>query len=99
MAEVRVSEAHSLSPDEAISRIGGFEEMMAKYGVKAKWKGHSAQLKGTGVSGSIDVTGSAVTVVVKLGMMARAVGVDPVRLEASIKKRLKAAFTEDDVEG
>jgi hypothetical protein len=34
----------------------------------------------------------SVDIVVKLGMMARAIGVDPVRLEASIKKRLKAAF-------
>ena len=94
MADVRVTQAHTLSPDEAITRIGSFEEMMAKYGVKAKWKGHSAQLKGTGVSGSIDVTGSNVTVLVKLGMMARAVGVDPVRLEGSIRKRLTAAFEE-----
>ncbi len=95
MAEVRVSQAHSLSPDEAVRRIGSFEEMMAKYGVKAKWRGHAAQLKGMGVTGSIDITDSAATVVVKLGMMARAAGVDPARLEGSIRKRLKAAFAEE----
>ncbi len=94
MADVRVTQAHSLSPDEAIQRIGSFEEMMSKYGVKAKWKGHSAQLKGMGVSGSIDITNSAATVVVKLGMMARAAGVDPARLEGSIRKRLAAAFSD-----
>lgn len=94
MSEVRVSQAHSLSPDEARGRIAEFESMMAKYGVKADWKGNSAKLKGTGVSGSIDVSGSSVDVVVKLGMMARAVGVDPKKLEASIRKRLVAAFAE-----
>lgn len=92
MAEVRVVEAHNTTPEDAIKKIGDFEEMMRKYGVKSAWKGQHADLKGTGVSGSIDVTGTAVTVVVKLGMMAKAMGVDPGKLEGSIRKRLKAAF-------
>ena len=93
MAEIRVIENHALSPSDAIGCVSGFEDMLTKYGVKTKWKGHSAQLKGMAVSGSIDVTSSSVTVVVKLGMMARAAGVDPARLEKSIRKRLKAALS------
>lgn len=92
MADVRVTEAHSLKPDEAIKRIASFEEMMAKYGVKSKWAGQSAELKGPGVSGTIDVTSKDATVVVKLGLMAKALGIDTGKLENSIRKRLRAAF-------
>lgn len=92
MADVRVTEPHDTTPADARSRISDFEDMMSKYGVKAKWKGNSAKLKGTGVSGSIDVTDDDVTVVVKLGMLAKAAGIDPQKLENSIRKRLKAAF-------
>lgn len=92
MADVKVVKAHSLSPAEAQQRMQAFEETMSKYGVKAKWKGNHADLKGLGVSGSIDVGDSDVTVVVKLGMLAKAAGIDAGRLEKSISKRLDAAF-------
>ena len=92
MSDVVVTQAHNLPVDEARTKIGDFEEMMKKYGVKAEWKGSSATLKGTGVKGGIEVTSSQVKVVDKLGMMAKAVGVDPVRLKSSIEKRLKSAF-------
>lgn len=92
MSDVIVEQKHSLSIEEAKQRIAGFEEMMSKYGVKADWKGASASLKGTGVSGGIDVTTTAVKVTVKLGLMAKAVGVDGTKLKGSIEKRLKAAF-------
>ena len=66
--------------------------MMGKYGVRAIWSGDKATLKGIGVSGGIEVSSSNVKVIVKLGMMAKAAGVDPARLEKSITKRLKAVF-------
>jgi putative polyhydroxyalkanoate system protein len=92
MADVVVKQPHSLSIEEAKSKMANFEEMMGKYGVKADWSGAKAKLKGTGVSGDIDLSGNMVAVTLKLGMMARAAGVDPSRLKASIEKRLKAAF-------
>ena len=92
MADVKVNEPHSHAPDDAVQKIQSFEEMLKKYGVKAKWKGHHADLKGTGVSGSIDVTGSEVRVVVKLGMLAKAAGIDAERLKGSIQRRLKDAL-------
>ncbi|MEO1269732.1 MAG: polyhydroxyalkanoic acid system family protein [Myxococcota bacterium] len=92
MADVTVTQPHTLSLDEVKNKMSEFETMMAKYGVKANWSGHSAKLKGLGVSGSIDVTDDQVKVLVKLGMMAKAAGVDPVRLKGSIERRLKAAF-------
>ncbi len=92
MADVRVTQPHSMSTDEAKSKVAGFEEMMAKYGVKAKWSGGHADLKGTGVKGSIDVSDRDVKVELKLGMLAKAAGIDASRLEKSIGRRLKDAF-------
>lgn len=92
MATINITENHALGVAGAKQAITSFEEMMAKYGVKASWSGNKAKLKGMAASGSIDLTDTACTVVVKLGMMAKAAGVDPVKLEGSIRKRLKAAF-------
>lgn len=95
MSKIVVQQSHSLSPEEAISKISGFQEMMAKYGVKANWKGHQANLKGLGVSGTIEVTNAAVVVTLKLGMLAKAAGIDSDRLKKSIEKRLGPALTSD----
>lgn len=92
MTDVRVTQPHSLSRDDAKQQMAGFEEMMKKYGVSARWSGGHADLKGTGVKGSIDVTESSVRVELKLGMLAKAAGIDPARLEKSISRRLKEAF-------
>ena len=92
MADVEVTQAHTLSLDEVRAKMSEFEDLMGKYGVKAEWKGSKAKLKGIGVSGDISVSDAAVAVTLKLGMMAKAAGVDPVRLHGSIAKRLKAAF-------
>jgi putative polyhydroxyalkanoate system protein len=93
MADIVVKQSHQLSLEEVRDKISSFEDMMGKYGVKANWKGNRAKLKGTGVSGSIDVSDSDVTVTIKLGIMAKAVGVDPVRLKGSIEKRLGPALS------
>jgi putative polyhydroxyalkanoate system protein len=92
MSEVRVNQPHNVSLEDARKKVQGFETMVEKYGVTSSWSGNQATLKGTGVSGSITILPRSVDVVVKLGMMARAFGVDPAKLESSIKKRLKEAF-------
>jgi len=92
MAKLEVTQSHSLSPSDAKAKLQGFTEMMGKYGASLAWSGNRAKIKGMGVSGTVDVTGSSVVMNLKLGMLAKAAGVDPVRLEASIAKRLKAAF-------
>lgn len=95
MSELKITESHNLSADEARDRVLAFEEMLAKYRVKAAWKGNRADIKGTGVSGNIEVSDSEVNVVVKLGLLARAAGVDPVRLERSIRRRLGESLRGD----
>lgn len=92
MSKILVRQAHNKSVDEARAAIRDFEQQIAKYGLKANWKGNSATLKGIGASGRIDITSSDVAIEVKLGMMAKAAGIDADRLETSIKKRLVAAF-------
>ena len=92
MSTVVVSEQHSLSPDDAKSRLAAFEAEIAKYGMKVHWSGHNADLKGTGASGDVSVTDSNVTITVKLGMVAKMAGVKADKLEASLKKRLQAAL-------
>ncbi len=93
MSKVEVNQAHSLGAEQARNKIGAFEDMLSKYGVKVNWKGNTGTLKGTGVTGQIDVTDTNVKVEIKLGMMARAVGVDPVKLKGSIEKRLGPALS------
>jgi putative polyhydroxyalkanoate system protein len=92
MADVRVTEPHTLPAAEARAKVAAFEEMMAKYRVATTWRGNEAEIKGMGVGGSISVTDRDCTVVVKLGLMARAAGIDAAKLEGSIRKRLRAAF-------
>ena len=92
MADVRVTQSHTVSLDDAKQKLGSFEDMMKKYGVSAKWSGSHADLKGTGVKGAIDITDSDVRVELKLGMLAKAAGIDPDRLQKSIGRRLKEAF-------
>lgn len=92
MADVQVKQPHNLSIDDARKKMSDFEDMMKKYGVSAKWAGGHADLKGTGVKGAIDITGSDVNVELKLGMLAKAAGIDSARLQNSIARRLKEAF-------
>ncbi len=92
MSTIKVTQSHNLPLDQARDKLKDFEQSMSKYGVSAKWSGNKATLKGLGVSGGIALSPSEVGISLKLGMMAKAAGVDPARLQASIEKRLKAAF-------
>jgi len=95
MSDVRVVEAHNCTATEAIGKIASFEDMLKKYGVRPKWTGTSAKIKSPGVKGSIEIDDTNVTVALKLGLMAKAAGIDASRLEGSIRKRLKAAFADE----
>ena len=94
MSTIKVSQAHSLSKDDAKGRLDVFEQQLGKYGVKLDWKGHSAAIKGTGVSGGAEVLDDLVSITIKLGFMAKAAGVDAKKLEESVRKRLTAALTD-----
>ena len=95
MSKIEVSQSHTMSRQQARDNLISLEEMMGKYGVSLDWKGDCAAIKGFGVSGDVNVQDDCVEVVLKLGMVAKAAGVDPDRLKGSIAKRLAAAFSED----
>ena len=92
MAQLVIKEPHTLAAAEAKSRLASLEDHMRKYLVKAKWEGLHAKIDGAGVSGAIDVSGTDVVVTIKLGLLAKAAGVDPPRLEKTIRRRLREAF-------
>ena len=88
MSNVRVVEKHQLGADEAKNRVVAFSSFLESKGVKATWRGNSADIKGPfGVGGDILVTDNDVQVNVKLPMMARAV-IKSDKLENSIRRRL-----------
>ena len=92
MSAIKVRVPHGSSRSEARDKLGVFEQMMGKYGVSLRWSGDAAEIRGMGVSGRVSVDDAEVEVSLKLGMMARAAGVDPSRLQRSIAKRLGEAF-------
>lgn len=92
MSNIRVSQGHSVSRDEAKAKLEGFADYLSKYRVSLAWNGHAAKVKGIGVSGDLQIGEAAVDVNVKLGMLARAAGIDATRLQGSIERRLKEAF-------
>ena len=91
MSTIKVVESHQKSSVEIKTGLSQFEEMFSKYGVKLSWIGDQATLSGP-VSGSINIGSDELTVTIKLGMMAKMVGIDPQRLETSIRKRLRVAL-------
>ena len=92
MSTIKVSKPHELSRDEAKARLATFEESIKKYGVKLVWKGDRADLKGTGVSGGAVVRDDSVEITVKLGLIAKAAGVDAGKLKGSLSRRLEEAL-------
>ena len=92
MSNVRVEVAHTLPAAEVPARLAGFSGMLSKYGVKLTWKGNRGEVQGLGVSGDVSLDPGKVVVSLKLGLMARAAGVDAARLEAGIRKRLEEAL-------
>ncbi|MCK6527646.1 polyhydroxyalkanoic acid system family protein [Myxococcota bacterium] len=92
MSTIRLTQKHDLPPEEALKVFERFEGEISKYGVKLSWVGLRAEVKGMGVSGDAEVRPGEVALTLKLGMLAKAAGVDPARLEASLAKRFKAAF-------
>lgn len=89
MSKVHVRKTHALDREQARGRLQGLSDDLSKYGVKLTWKGDKATIKGVGVSGDVQVADDAVDVTLKLGMLAKAAGVKPDRLQSTIGHRLE----------
>ncbi len=92
MASVKVQQAHTVGTTGAKAKLAAFESDLAKYKARLDWSGNTAQIKGIGVSGQVQVTDTNVSVNLELGMLARAAGIDAGKLQSSIAKRLAGAF-------
>ena len=92
MSSITVTHPHGTDRSTARSSMAPFEEMMGKFGVTLIWSGDSAQIKGLGVSGTVTVDDTQVVISLKLGMMAKAAGVDPARLQRTIARRMAETF-------
>lgn len=90
MPDIRVHHKHGLGVAGVKDRLAGFTELLAKYRVSLAWDGAKAQIGGIpGVSGHVQLTDDNVEVFVSLSRMVTMMGVDPGKLEASIRKRLE----------
>jgi putative polyhydroxyalkanoate system protein len=92
VSDVKVVESHQLGVEGAKKALEALGTDLGKYGMSIHWSGSQGELKGTGASGSIHVTDKDVTVLVKLGMIAKMAGVKADKLQDSIQRRVKAAL-------
>lgn len=93
MPDVRVNHPHSLTVDAAREKLGGFADLLKKYGVTLDWSGPVAKVGGVpGVSGQVEVAAREVRVQLHLSRMVTLMGIDPARLEGSIRRRLDEAL-------
>jgi putative polyhydroxyalkanoate system protein len=95
MSRIEVHHEHDLDRAQARLRIGAIEDKLGQYGIRLTWKGDEATIKGVGVSGSVVLSEGRVDLVLKLGMIARAAGVDADRLRGAILKRMAQAFGDE----
>lgn len=92
MSAVKIEVPHAHPPAEVRARLAAFESDLSRFGARLVWKGDHAEVKGIGVSGDVTCAPGAVQVALKLGLAARAAGVDPARLEKTIRRRLTEAL-------
>lgn len=93
LPEIRVVEPHQLTVPEARQRLGGFEELLSKYRVRLDWDGDRGRLGGVpGVGGEVEIRPNEVEVHVTVSRMITMMGLDPQKLEASIRRRLGDAL-------
>ncbi len=72
MSEIKIERIHALGATEARKRITKIEaKLKENYGVNLEWNGNTANVKGTGVSGTLVVEEKRVAVNIKLGLLLR----------------------------
>lgn len=70
MSGISIKKSHSLGAEGARQRMEAMEsKLQEKYGVKLSWSGHRAEIKGTGVKGTVQVGEMDVSIDLSLGLM------------------------------
>ena len=72
MSEIKIERNHKLGVAEARKRVDNLAPKLKQhYGVSLEWKGNVAEVKGTGVSGTLAVEDAKIAVNIKLGFLLR----------------------------
>ncbi len=88
--KIAIRHPHNCSAEEAASKLDALgREAAAKYGLVIKGDNRRAQVKGRGVSGSMVLDSSHITVDLKLGLPASLVAA---RVESGIRDALLKHF-------
>ena len=85
------SRRHNLGQEVAKDKIGVFEEMVQKVGVKVIWSGFALKSRAWALV-AILMSSQMACLKLKLGMMAKAAGVKADKLEGSIERRIQEAL-------
>lgn len=92
MADIHIERPHSLSASALKTRLADMEgKLSERYGVKLTWRGDEADVKGSGVSGTISILGGSVVVDLKLGMFVRPFAG---KIRETMERQLEKALTE-----
>ena len=93
MPDLHVSEPHALSVDELRRRLAGFTDVLAKYGARLEWEGAVGRVRGVpGVGGHVTLAPGRVDVHVSIAWFVARMGLDPRKLEATVRRRLRAVL-------
>lgn len=72
MAHVDVRREHALELEDARTKVREIEpRLREKYGITISWTGDRGQVKGRGVSGTVELSGNSVSLSLKLGLLLR----------------------------
>jgi putative polyhydroxyalkanoate system protein len=91
MSEIRIERPHALGLTEASRRVRDLEpKLKDRYGIKLDWSGDTANVKGSGVSGTIAVAEGKVDVQLKLGLLLRPMAG---KIREAIDQQIEKALT------
>ena len=89
MSQINIAVTHEHPIEEAHRRVKSFEEKLKKFRVKSTWSGYRATVSGPGLSGNVRVDDRQVSLVLKIGMVARAAGANATKLKPIIEQHLR----------
>lgn len=70
MANIDIERTHALGLEEVRKRVSSMEDKLKeRYGVRLTWRGDEAEVKASGVAGTIAIADAKVSINLKLGLM------------------------------
>lgn len=91
MADIHIERQHNLQAATLKDRLAEMEgKLQERYGVTLVWRGDTADVKGTGVSGTISILPHAVQVALKLGFLVKPFAS---KIQETMERQLEKALT------